>query len=345
MPGRILIVGAGFSGSTVARILAEAGHRVLVIDRRPHPGGNAHDYTNHLGIRVHSYGPHIFHTSDQDVVAFLSRFTRWLPYRHRVRVLLADGRHVVMPPNRETARILGSERIIDTLYRPYSRKMWGMELEELDPGILRRVVAREDDNEDYFPADSFQALPADGYTALIDRMLDHPCIEVELGREFSRKMEPHFTHIFNSMPIDEYFGQCHGDLPYRSIRFQTHDLPCPRINPVATVNYSHAGPCTRVTEWKAFPGHGDHPTATTVTFETPCDYRDNGFERYYPVKDRSGQNRALYRRYAAMVPRGMTFIGRCGLYVYLDMHQAVASARAVALRHLAGAPAPALQFG
>lgn len=331
----ILVVGAGFSGATVARILAEAGHPVTVIEQRSHVAGNAHDYTNHRGIRVHSYGPHIFHTSNTDVVDFLSRFTEWLPYRHKVRALLADGREVVLPPNRETAEILGADRIVDTLYRPYTRKMWGVEIEALDPHILNRVLIRDDMNEDYFPNDSFQAMPRDGYTALIHRMLDHPNITLHLDTPLTAALQEGRDHVFNSMPIDAYFDFRLGALPYRSIRFTTVDLPQPSVNSVPTLNFTHDGAHTRVTEWKKYPGHGENPHWTTLTFEEPCDYQDNNYERYYPVKDIGGQNRALYDRYAAMVPPDMTFIGRCGLYVYLDMHQAVSSAAAAARRFLA----------
>ena len=331
----ILVVGAGFSGATVARILAEAGHPVAVIDQRDHVAGNAHDASNTHGIRVHSYGPHIFHTSNAEVVQFLSRFTDWLPYRHRVKALLEDGALVTMPPNRDTAARVGPDRIIDTLYRPYTAKMWGVEIEALDPGILNRVKIRDDLSEEYFPNDNFQAMPAQGYTALITSMLDHPNIALHLNTPFTRAFHTAGTYVFNSMPIDAYFDFSLGELPYRSIRFHSVDLPHPSAQPVATVNFSHHGPHTRVTEWKKFPGHGDTPYWTTLTFEEPCDYRENNYERYYPVKDIGGQNRALYDRYAAMVPPQMTFIGRCGLYVYLDMHQAVSSAAAAARRFLA----------
>lgn len=330
----ILIVGAGFSGATVARVLADAGQKIVVIDRRDHVAGNAHDFVNPLGIRVHSYGPHIFHTSNTDVVDFLSRFTEWIEYRHKVRARLADGREVVLPPNRETAEIVGKNCIVDTLFRPYTRKMWGVEIDELDPSILRRVAARDDLSDNYFPNDSFQAMPKDGYTALIRAMLDHPGITVQLQTAFTSDQENRFSHIFNAMPIDEYFDFHLGELPYRSIRFHTVDLPHPGINSVPTINFTHDGPHTRVTEWKKFPGHGDNAHWTTLTFEEPCDYRDNLRERFYPVKDIGGGNRGLYENYAAMTPDHMTFIGRCGLYVYLDMHQAVSSALAIGRRFL-----------
>ena len=239
-----------------------------------------------------------------------------------------------MPPNRETAKIVGKEHIVETLFRPYTRKMWGVEIDELDSSILQRVLVRDDLTDAYFPNDSFQAMPKDGYTALIEAMLDHPSITVQLKTEFTNDQENRFLHVFNSMPIDEYFDFHLGELPYRSIRFHTVDLPHPGLNSVPTVNFTHDGPHTRVTEWKKFPGHGSNPHWTTLTFEEPCDYRDNFRERFYPVKDIGGDNRALYKRYASMSPDHMTFIGRCGLYVYLDMHQAVSSALAIGRRFL-----------
>lgn len=327
---RVLVVGAGFTGAVIARELADAGVRVDVLEERDHLGGNAYDEIDAHGIRVHCYGPHLFHTSNMRVVAWLSRFTDWLPYRHRVKALLADGRHVTLPVNRETAAIVGADHVLDVFYRPYSRKMWGLELEALDPSIIARVPVRDDLNEDYFPDDTFQALPKDGYTAMFERILTHDRIKVHLGTRYLRGMEDGYVHCFNSMPIDAYFDFSLGELPYRSIRFHTVTLPTPRALPSVTVNFTHDGPHTRVTEWKLLPGHGENPYFTTLTFDEPCDYRDNRMQRYYPVKDASGANRALAARYRSMLDPRMTFVGRCGTYAYLDMHQAVSHALAVA---------------
>jgi UDP-galactopyranose mutase len=340
MSQRILVVGAGFSGAVVARELAEAGWMVTVIDQRDHIAGNAYDAVNDIGIRVHRYGPHLFHTSNERVVAWLSRFTAWVPYRHRVKALLADGRYVTLPVNRETTAIVGQDRLLDVFYRPYTRKMWGAELEAIAPDILQRVPIRDDLNEQYFPHDTFQALPVHGYTALIGRMLEHERIEVVLSQPFEHRMEPAFAHVFTSMPIDEYFEYTLGRLPYRSIRFHSYTLPVPRLLPVATVNFTHDAPYTRMTEWKLLPGHGEAEGYTTITVEEPCSFEENNFERYYPVKDRDGINRRCYARYASMAPGHVTFIGRCGLYAYLDMHQAVNSALAVSAAFLAGRRSP-----
>lgn len=323
---QILIVGAGFSGATVSRLLAESGYLVTVIDQRNHIAGNAYDKVNDLGVRVHHYGPHIFHTSNEKVFEFLSRFTSWIPYQHKVKAMLASGELVTLPANLETAAKVGPENILDTFYRPYTRKMWGVDIEQLDPEIINRVPVRQDMNELYFPSDTFQYLPEQGYSVLIGRMLDHPNITVQLSTKYCKLMDDNFNHVFNSMSIDEYFEYDLGVLPYRSIKFHTFTIPVPKLFPVSTVNFTHSDRYTRVTEWKNFPNHGCHPSCTTITIEEPCDFVDNHLERYYPIKDVSGENRSLYKMYKERVPANHTFIGRCGLYAYLDMDQAVSSA-------------------
>lgn len=323
---KILVVGAGFSGAVIARELAEEGYQVTVIDKRNHIAGNAYDFKNAHGIRVHQYGPHLFHTSNFKVVNWLSRFTEWTTYFHKVKALLKNGSLVTLPVNLETKAIVGEDQIVETFYKPYTKKMWGIELEQLDPEILKRVPIRNDMNELYFPNDDFQALPSEGYTVLFEKILDHPLIELQLETEFKHSDEDKFFHIFNSMPIDEYFSFEFGKLPYRSIKFHHYDLPIPNLYSVGTVNFTHDEPFTRVTEWKNLPGHGLNKGFTSLTVEEPCNYEDNHLERYYPVKDIEGKNQALYKKYKNQIPANMTFIGRCGLYAYLDMHQAISSA-------------------
>jgi UDP-galactopyranose mutase len=320
---KILVIGAGFSGAVIARELAENNHQVVIIDKRDHLAGNAYDYVNEYGIRVHKYGPHIFHTSNNEVVSWLSKFTEWVPYKHKVKAMLSTGQLVTLPVNSETTQIVGRENIIDTFIRPYTKKMWGLDIEDLDPSILTRVPVRDDLNEFYFPNDSFQALPKNGYEAIFIEMLRHKNIRISLKTEHNAKLEESFDFIFNSMPIDEYFQYEHGQLPYRSIKFNTVTLPLPKVFSVPVINFTHSDPETRVTEWKNFPGHGVNVAKTTLTYEVPCDFKDNNFERYYPVKDLMGANRSLYALYEKKVPRNMKFTGRCGLYAYLDMHQAI----------------------
>jgi UDP-galactopyranose mutase len=332
---KILIVGAGFSGATIARLLAKNGFHVDVIDKRNHVAGNAFDVVNQYGIRVHQYGPHLFHTSNMRVVDFLSEFTTWIDYKHKVKAQLKDGRLVTLPVNNETQKIVGKDNILNTFFRPYTKKMWGLDLEQLDPEILSRVPVRDDDNEFYFPNDTFQAMPAEGYTKLVQNMLDHEYISVHLNTEFTKQDAGNYLHIFNSMPIDEYFDFQYGHLPYRSIRFHNYTIPSPLVYPVATVNFTHDEKYTRVTEWKHLPNHGRNDAYTSLTFEEPCDYSDNNFERYYPIKDIDGKNRKTYTQYLEKTAKNMTFIGRCGLYAYLDMHQAVSSSFKIATDYMA----------
>lgn len=322
----ILIVGAGLTGATIARELAETGYNVDVIDSRNHIAGNAYDYTNEYGIRVHKYGPHLFHTNNEDVFNYLSQFTEWAPYQHKVKAMLSDGRLVTLPVNAETKEIVGEENVLDIFFRPYTLKMWDIPLDELNPTIIERVPIRDDMNELYFPKDKFQAMPVDGYTEMVRRMLDHPSIHVYVGESFTKDVEADYDHIFNAMPIDVYYDNCFGELPYRSIKFDTHTIPVPKVFPTATVNFTHDGPNTRVTEWKNIPNHGTNPHYTTLTFETPCDYKENRMERYYPVKDKDGKNRDTYNKYLAIPNKKTTFVGRCGWYAYIDMHQAVNAA-------------------
>lgn len=332
---KVLVVGAGFTGATIARTLAEYGNiEVTLIDKREHIAGNAYDFVNEHGIRVHKYGPHIFHTNNAKIVDWLSRFTTWVPYRHKVLALLSDGNYVTIPPNQRTKETIGAENIIDILFRPYTKKMWGKDLEELDPSIINRIPIRDDDNEEYFPNDKFQLMPVSGYTELIRKILQHPQIKINLSQEFNKNMEANFDFIFNSMPIDEYFEYQFGELPYRSIKFHTVSLPLPSVLPVPTINFTHHGSHTRVTEWQKYPNHGNNKTHTTLTFEEPCDYRDNNNERYYPVKDINRENASVYRKYAELTPDNMRFVGRCGKYVYIDMHQAVSMALQEATRYI-----------
>lgn len=328
-----LVVGAGLSGATIARELADAGHEVTVIDEREHVAGNAYDEENEYGIRVHKYGPHLFHTNNERVYDYLSRFTEWVHYDHRVKALLQDGRYVTFPPNKETKEIVGAENVVDTFYRPYTKKMWGKNLEEVAPQILDRVPGREDMEDRYFPNDKFCCMPVNGYTEMVSNMLDHKNISVSLGRSFKFKkyMEKWYDHAFNSMAIDEYYDYQFGPLEYRSIKFHTVTVPFPRVLPSTTVNFTNDGPFTRITEWKNIPLHGENDLYTTLTTEEPCDYRDNDYERYYPIAD--DINKERYAKYAAIKNDKVTFIGRCGQYVYIDMHQAVNSALRIAMDH------------
>ncbi|HEX2941883.1 MAG TPA: UDP-galactopyranose mutase [Rhodopila sp.] len=369
----ILVVGAGFAGAVYARTLAEAGHTVHVIDQRNHIGGNAFDFVDANGIRVHRYGPHLFHTNNKDVFAWLQRFGQWTPYRHRVRAILPDGRLVPLPVNLDTINLvfgaaLSSEQeveaflhrvavpiaeprdagsflrsrigdvLTDLFFRPYTRKMWGLELEEMDASVVRRLPIRFDRTDEYFPGDEYQALPADGYTALFQEIFNHPAISVRLETAFTAGMERDYNYCFNSMAIDAYFDVQLGDLPYRSLLFHSKTVSAWDHHDVSVRNYTDTGPFTREAWWHCLPGHLVVETGQrTATVEEPCDYRQNNNERYYPVKTADGRYQLLYQQYRKLAEGlpNMTFIGRCGTYQYLDMDQVINQSLAGARRWLA----------
>ena len=327
-----LVVGAGFAGAVIAHELANDGHQVTVIDERDHIGGNAYDYTNEHGIRIHKYGPHIFHTSNERVYDWVTQFSEWVEYKHKVKAQLSNGEYVTLPVNKLTKEIVGEENILDIFYRPYTKKMWDKEIEELDPNILKRVAVRDDDNEYYFPKDIYQIMPKDGYTKVFEKILDHQNIVVKLNTPFHKDMESDYQHVFNSMPIDVYYDYRFGELPYRSLKFHNVNLPMVRALPASVVNFTNNSPYTRIAEWKNFPEHGSNDKWTTLTYEEPCDYIDNDYQRYYPVKDIDGINQTIYKTYKEIENTKVTFIGRCGMYVYIDMHQAVMSSLAIVKR-------------
>lgn len=358
----IIVVGAGFAGAVYARELAQAGYRVQVVEQRPHIAGNAYDEIAVTGQRIHRYGPHLFHTSNKSVVDWITQFGTFLPYEHRVQALLPGGSLVPLPVNRltinavfnvqlgtqaEVEAFLADQAVVnetpanaaeylaskigvtltDLFFRPYTRKMWELDLEDLDAAVVKRIPLRYDDEDRYFPTDTYQMLPEHGYTKLFEAILDHPNISVQLGQKFDKSMLSGTKHCFNSMPIDEFFDNVFGPLPYRSIRFHHTEQPADyNVGTAATINYTDRGPLTRETDWSRLAGHQlGGSQAKTITREEPCDYRDNDMERYYPVKTSDGRYDAAYEQYKKLAAgeAGLTFIGRCGTYQYLDMHQVI----------------------
>lgn len=361
MTDRLLVVGAGFAGAVHARLLAEAGYKIDVIDARPHIAGNCFDHHDENGIRVHRYGPHLFHTNNEKVVEWIKKFGEFVSYEHRVRAQLPDGRFTPLPINLETCNMVFGTHLTDApgmkaylqsiaepidhpanaaqylhsqigpvltdlFFRPYTRKMWQIDLEDMDASVVKRIPLRFDHEDRYFPNDRFQIMPRDGYTALFTRIFDHPGISVRTNVAFDKAMEGDYAHVFNSMPIDEYFENTLGELPYRSIRFHHHTIPAGEERGWSVTNYTDTGPYTRETWWHLIPHHLIHETGRrTLTREEPCDYKDNNRERYYPVKTADGRYQALYKQYQALAEplAHMTFIGRCGTYQYLDMDQVI----------------------
>ena len=365
----VLIVGAGFAGATIARVLADAGVSVHLIDKRSHIGGNAFDEINSNGERIHRYGPHLLHGNlDSEAVGFLSRFCDWTPYEHRVRALLPDGRTTPLPVNRttledifsvqlsnerETKTFLDSlrskhitplnsdelfqanvgDQLADLFFRPYTRKMWGVDASELAIGIGARLPVRINRDDRYF-TDQFQALPSDGYTSLFSQLLDHPLISVELGVIFDSAMESLYQHCFLSVPIDQYFDHCYGVLPYRSILFHQR-MVTKDVQPAPVVNFTDSGIYTRSTEWGLLP---NSPASCSgqrqVTLEEPCSMERNPGEYYYPVQTKQSQQ--LLARYQKLAQEkvGITFCGRTGLFRYIDMLPAVTLHLAMARQYL-----------
>ena len=354
----VLVVGAGFAGSVMAeRIAAGSGRSVLVIDKRDHIAGNAFDHKDEAGILVHKYGPHIFHTNSRDILDYLSRFTRWRPYEHRV-LAQVDGVLVPMPINRTTLNQLYGldlateaeaeaylasvavpvpevrssrdqvvaqvgEDLYAKFFRGYTRKQWGVDPSELDKSVAARVPARANTDDRYF-TDTFQCMPAEGYTAMFAKMLDEPRITVMTGTGFADLPEGiTWDHLVWTGPIDEYFGHRLGKLPYRSLRFEHETLPCEQSQPVAVVNYPDEGvPYTRITEYKHLTGQ--HAPLTSITREYPADEGDP----YYPVPNDDAQ--AIYKRYDALAraQQDVTFVGRLATYRYYNMDQIVGQALA-----------------
>src|SRR5688572_21845247 len=360
----VVVVGAGFAGSVVAeRLASQLGRRVLVLDRRDHVGGNAYDEPDDAGILIHRYGPHIFHTNSPDIFDYLSGFTEWRPYEHRV---LAEvrGQLVPIPINRTTVnRLFGlglrydaaverfyasraergerarpSDEVVvqgvgrelyELLFRGYTRKQWGLAPSQLDASVTARVPARTNDDDRYFP-DRFQAMPAAGYTRMFDRLLEHPLIEVRTAVDFHDvEDELDYGQLVYTGPIDAYFDYRFGRLPYRSLRFEFETLSMARFQATGTVNYpDESVPFTRITEFKHLTGQAH--AATTLVREFPTVEGDP----YYPIP--RPDNRALYERYAALAAAtpGVEFVGRLATYKYYNMDQVVGQALA-AYRRLA----------
>lgn len=354
MINSILIVGAGFSGAVCARQLADNGFRILLIDKRRHIGGNAYDKVDEHGVLIHPYGPHIFHTNAKRIIEWLSRFTDWHFYEHRV-LASVDDQLLPIPINRTTLnRLYGqnldesgatewlervreprdpirtSEDVVlnsvgrdlcEKFFRGYTRKHWGLDLSDLSAGVAARIPTRNNDDDRYF-TDTYQFMPREGYTAMFSRMLDHPNITVQLGTDYFELREDYqATHTIFTGPIDAFFDYCYGRLPYRSLRFEhVHKSETPEFQPVGTVNYPNQHDYTRITEFKHMTGQVH--VGTSIVREYP---QADG-EPYYPIP--RPENEALYKRYEALAQSrsDVTFVGRLAQYRYYNMDQVVGAA-------------------
>lgn len=363
-----LVVGAGFAGSVLAERLASvAGKRILIIDKRDHVGGNTFDYFDRAGILVHRYGPHIFHTNSAEVMEYLSQFTEWRDYEHRV-LASVDGQLVPIPINLDTVNRLynlsldadGMQAFLDArvekpalirtsedivvsrvgrdlyqkFFQGYTRKQWGLDPSELDSSVAGRIPIRFNRDDRYF-ADTYQAMPEQGYTRLFERMLDHPNIEQALGIDYReiRKIYPGIKTIFTG-PVDEFFGYRFGKLPYRSLAFDHQTFDRERYQSAPVINYPNDHEYTRVTEFKYLTGQQN--SRTSVVFEYPKSEGDP----YYPIP--RPENAAVYARYKELAERtdGVHFVGRLATYRYYNMDQVVAQALTTAKKILGEAIPP-----
>ncbi|HTK38466.1 MAG TPA: UDP-galactopyranose mutase [Pyrinomonadaceae bacterium] len=352
-----LIVGAGFAGSVLAERLAHGSNKkVLICDKRPHIGGNAYDCYNDDGILIHKYGPHIFHTNSKDVFEYLSRFTKWREYQHRV-LACVDGMHVPIPINLDTVNklygmnlnslevadffekirekrdvIKTSEDVVinavgkdlyEKFFRGYTRKQWGLDPSELDASVTSRVPTRTNRDDRYF-TDTYQAMPLHGYTRMFENMLDSPNIKVLLNCDYREILrDVHFKDMIYTGPVDSYFEYRYGHLPYRSLEFrhETHDSEVHQAAPV--INYPNEQPYTRVTEFKYLTGQVHKKTG--IVYEYP---RAEG-DPYYPIPRK--ENAELYAKYKALADLlpDVHFVGRLATYKYYNMDQIVAQALTV----------------
>jgi UDP-galactopyranose mutase len=349
-----LIVGAGFSGSVIAERLAnQSGKKVLIVDKRNHIGGNAYDHYNEDGILVHKYGPHIFHTNSREIFEYLSRFTQWRSYEHRV-LASVDGQLVPIPINLDTINILygmdlnsfevedffkalaepkeyihTSEDVVvskvgrvlyEKFFRGYTRKQWGLDPSELDKSVIARIPTRINRDNRYF-TDTYQAMPLHGFTRMFENMLNHPNIKVMLNTDYQeiQKAIP-CREIIYTGPVDEFFDYRYGKLPYRSLDFkhETHNVPVFQSAPV--INYPNEHLYTRVTEFKYLTGQ-EH-AKTSIVYEFPKAEGDP----YYPVP--RPENQEVYKKYKELVDAtpGIYFVGRLATYKYYNMDQCVAQA-------------------
>ena len=361
MNADLVVAGSGLFGLTVAeRCARELGLRVLVVERRDHIGGNAYSEVEPAtGIEVHRYGAHLFHTSNERVWDYVNRFTAFTGYRHRVFSVF-KGRVYPMPinlgticayfgrvmsPDEARALVAGQagevtdprnleEKAISLIGRPlyeafirgYTAKQWQTDPRELPPEIITRLPVRYTFDDRYF-ADRYEGLPVDGYTAWLERMADHPRIEVRLGTDFFDLGAAGEVPVVYTGPLDRYFGYSEGALGWRTLDFEREVLPTGDFQGTPVMNYADEDvPYTRIHEFRHFHPERDHPADRTVIMREYSRFAGTGDEPYYPIDTAADRAKLTRYRELARAERGVLFGGRLGTYRYLDMHMAIASA-------------------
>ncbi|CAM3667675.1 UDP-galactopyranose mutase [Isoptericola cucumis] len=365
----LVVVGTGFFGLTVAEQMANQGRKVLMIDRRDHIGGNAYSEAEpETGIEVHRYGAHLFHTSNERVWEYVNRFTSFTSYTHRVYTT-HRGEVFPMPINlgtinqffrsahgpdaaralvREQAAELGGKRpenldeqgvsligrpLYEAFIKGYTAKQWQTDPRELPASIISRLPVRYTYDNRYFN-DAHEGLPTDGYTAWLERMADHPNIEVRLGTDFfddaqpaSKKAVVGQVPVVYTGPVDRYFDHAEGDLSWRTLDFEQEVLPVGDFQGAPVMNYADTDvPFTRILEFRHFHPERDYRDDKTVVVREYSRFAEHGDEPYYPINTRDDRDRLKrYRELMADEPQ-VHFGGRLGTYQYLDMHMAIGSA-------------------
>ncbi len=356
----IIVIGAGFAGSVVARELAEGGYSVLVVDRRNHIAGNAYDVKDKYGVLIHQYGPHIFHTNSKRIFNYLSKFTEWRHYEHRVRGVV-NGVEYPFPINRDTLNQLydldltekqaaeyfeqvreprdpvqTSEDVVlnsvgrdlyEKFFLNYTKKQWGLDPSQLKAGVAARIPKRTNTDDRYF-TDIYQAMPLYGYTVMFKNILNHPNIKVQLSTDYKDIIaEQTFDHIVYTGPIDAFYDYQFGHLPYRSLRFEHEHLQGTEwYQAVGTVNFPNDFDFTRITEFKHLTGQ--QHSSTSIVKEYPIAEGDP----YYPIP--RTENEQLFKKYQELANHesNVTFVGRLAEYRYYNMDQVVGAALKTAER-------------
>ena len=349
-----LVIGCGLSGSVIARLLAENGEKVLIIDKKNHIAGNIYDYIDENGICIHKYGSHIFHTNNEKVWAFIKRFTDFNTYMHKV-IAVIDGIETTIPFNLNTIydvfpkslAIRLEQKLLDNfeynskvpilefqkqddedlkflaqyvyekVFLHYTTKQWGKSPEEIDGTVTARVPVYISKDNRYFQ-DKYQGIPLNGYTKMVENILNHQNIEIKLNTEYHEKLSG-YKRIFCTGSIDEFFSYKHGKLPYRSVNFKFETHNCEFYQNNAVVNYPCNYDFTRVHEYKYYLN--DKSDKTVIAKEYSEFFEDGKNERYYPIVDSTSTQ--IYEKYKKDIPQNVYFLGRLGDYKYYDMDKAV----------------------